>query len=59
MVKTLPSNAGVMGPSPGWGTRVPHARGCGQNLEETKIKTSKKNLSFLREGHCAQQQDWV
>ena len=30
MVKTPPSNAGGAGLIPGWGTKIPHARQCGQ-----------------------------
>ena len=48
VVKTLPSNAGDMGPT------------CQRVwLKIRKKQKLKKNLSFLREGHCAQQQDWV
>ena len=32
VVKTLPSNAGRLGLIPGWGSRIPHALGFGQNF---------------------------
>ena len=32
VVKTLPPNAGGTGSIPGWGTKVSHASGCGQNF---------------------------
>ena len=36
VVKTLPSNAGGVGSIPGWGTKIPHAVGCGQKLKKKK-----------------------
>ena len=36
VVKTLPSNTGDMGSIPGWGTKIPHAVGCGQKLKKKK-----------------------
>ena len=45
VVKTLPSNAGGMGPIPGWGTKIPHAVGCGQKLKKKKKKKEKDGLN--------------
>ena len=36
------SNVEAMGLVPGWGTRIPHALSCGQNLKRKKEK--EKNL---------------
>ena len=36
VVKISPSNAGSVGSIPGWGTKIPHATGCGQKLKINK-----------------------
>ena len=37
VVKNLLSNAGDMGSILGWGTKIPHAIQCGQNVKKLKI----------------------
>ena len=34
LVKALPSNARGMGLTPGQGTKIPHATGCGQKFKK-------------------------
>ena len=34
MVKTPAVNAGNGGSIPGWGTKIPHAAGCGQKISK-------------------------
>ena len=36
VVKISPSNAGSVGSIPGWGTKIPHATGCGLKLKINK-----------------------
>ena len=36
VVMTLPSSAGGTGLIPGWGTKIPHATGCGQKENPTQ-----------------------
>jgi len=38
VVKTPPSKAGVMGSTPGWGTKILHALGYSQKLKKKKEK---------------------
>ena len=48
MVKNLPSNAGKVGLTPGWGTKIPHAKGQ-LSLQATTTET------HMRQGqpvHC-------
>ena len=36
VVKSPPSNAGAVGSILGWGTKIPHAAGCGQKIKISK-----------------------
>ena len=37
VVKTLPSNTGGAGSISGWGTKIPHAVGCGKKIFLQKV----------------------
>ena len=44
MVKTSPSNAGVAGSIPGWGTKIPHAsQPKNQNIKNKKTKNKNRS----------------
>ena len=42
MVKTLPSNAGGVGSTPVWGTKIPHASWPKKKKKQKKNKKKKK-----------------
>ena len=47
MVKTQPSNAGVVDSIPGQGTEISNAARCGQKLKINKSLKKKKEQCFL------------
>ena len=53
MVETLPFSARGMGLIPSWGTKIPHASGCGQNffkivkIEDAVKYTNWRSLTLL------------
>ena len=46
MVKNLPSNAGDVGLTPGWGTKIPHATLHSQEKNNIAIFKINKNLQI-------------
>ena len=65
MVKTLPSNAGNTGSTPGQRTKILHAAGCGQKFKLIKKIVKKKRIGNIedriggymqsRTNHCESQ----
>ena len=65
MFKTLPSNAGSMGSSPGQGIKVSYAVGCGQNffflilcVENKSPSVIKEHSAMLTQVLCSKVQQW-
>ena len=54
MVKTSPSNAGVVGSIPGQGAKIPHApRPRNQNIKQNKSNSVKNSIKMLKFVHIS------
>ena len=56
MVKTLPSNAGVVGSGPGWGAKIPQAlHAKSQNIHQKQYQNKTNSIKTLKVVHIKKQ----